>query len=764
MVRRILCGVMVAASVAALAAEPSYETLICHRGESVDAPENTLPAYRMAVDRGFGFECDIYMTKDGRCFTFHDKDLARTTGGANTNRCADVTWDVVSKLDVGNWGPWKGSPYAGTPPALLEDVLALARDGRWIYVEIKPGPEIVPHVKEVLSKQTNATERNILFISFDARTCAALKRELPAYKVYLLTGATYWTPDRGWPAFTAEDIIRQVKACHADGIDIYFDPNVHTAEFIAEVKKAGLSFHAWTVDDPLKMRLAFARGADTLTTNCAKRQLETYRAKSPLGTWKLPSGVTREGSRLIVDVPEGKPGVGATAPVDLSRFPEGFEGRIRCSGKNVTNPPESWLGLKFMIRYKDAAGRDWWPQAAKVSGTFDGVWLRFAHRYPAGLKDGWGELTLGLQSASGRVVFDLDTLEVRSVRKFKPGDVSRADVNYICHYTGDCRSGLRRCGVMLPERPMTEDDFKTLNKWGVTLVRYQMVRNWMKENDNRDLAEYNAWLDSKIEHLDGTVLPLSEKYGIRVVVDLHVTPGGKAGGELNMFYEDKYAVAFLDCWKKIARRFKGRRGIYGYDLVNEPCQTFRTRADGDWWNLQRRAAEAVREIDPDIPIIIESNEWDSPSSFSYMRPLRMTNVIYQVHLYHPGEFTHQGLSPNRPAGTVWPDASKGWNRELLVRTLEPVRAFEKAHGAKIYVGEFSAIAWAKGADRYLRDCISIFEEYGWDWTYHAFREYDGWSVECESAVPGVCQPSADNPRKRALLDGLSAAKVRVGRK
>ena len=44
------------------AAVPGYSTLIAHRGESLDAPENTLPAYRMAVERGFGFECDIYLS------------------------------------------------------------------------------------------------------------------------------------------------------------------------------------------------------------------------------------------------------------------------------------------------------------------------------------------------------------------------------------------------------------------------------------------------------------------------------------------------------------------------------------------------------------------------------------------------------------------------------------------------------------------------------------------------------------------------------
>ena len=68
--------------------------------------------------------------------------------------------------------------------------------------------------------------------------------------------------------------------------------------------------------------------------------------------------------------------------------------------------------------------------------------------------------------------------------------------------------------------------------------------------------------------------------------------------------------------------------------------------------------------------------------------------------------------------------------------------------------EFSAVAWAPGADQYLRDCISIFEEYGWDWTYHAFREWPGWSVEHEGPDAHHFVPTADTPRKRALVEGL----------
>ena len=70
-------------------------------------------------------------------------------------------------------------------------------------------------------------------------------------------------------------------------------------------------------------------------------------------------------------------------------------------------------------------------------------------------------------------------------------------------------------------------------------------------------------------------------------------------------------------------------------------------------------------------------------------------------------------------------------KDYLRGILKPVRDFQLKHGARIYVGEFSAVAWAPGAEKYLEDCIALFEEYGWDWTYHAFREWQGWSVEHE---------------------------------
>ncbi len=256
-------------------AVPAYDTLISHRGESVDAPENTLPACKTAVERGFGFECDVYLSKDGRVFTFHDKTLARTTGGANTNKCSDTTWDEISQLDVGSWGKWKGSKFAGTRPALLEEVLALARDGRQIYVEVKSGPEIVPYIKDILAKQMKATNANTLFISGNSDTCRELKEQMPEYKVYFVSYIR-----RKWgnaaPFWTHEEMLQRTMESKADGIDCFFDTDYVTDDFVKMFTDAGLEFHVWTVDDLDLALEAFRRGAKTVTTNCAKQLLDEY--------------------------------------------------------------------------------------------------------------------------------------------------------------------------------------------------------------------------------------------------------------------------------------------------------------------------------------------------------------------------------------------------------------------------------------------------------------------------------------------------------
>ncbi|MBQ7666816.1 MAG: cellulase family glycosylhydrolase [Kiritimatiellae bacterium] len=496
--------------------------------------------------------------------------------------------------------------------------------------------------------------------------------------------------------------------------------------------------------------------------------------------WTTTKYARIEGDLLIADVPVGEETTGglATAEIDLSAWDGRSVGaEITASGRGIGKPLHWYNGLKFQFEYEDPVAGDWfYPNTPSRRGDFPAQTIRLGDFGAATRRK--ARIVLGLQEASGHAEFDLSSL--RLVDPVPPWPVTNQNLRCaysdriishrdteaqsdsapnnqstnLCDFVSLCEKDALR-GLMSPHR-MTKDDFDTLQAWGATLIRYQMWGYRQKKGDPADLDAYDRWLEGKLDHFDTFVLPQAVKRGMKVVLDLHEAPGGKtAFNEMNMLHDPAIAGHFVETWRRIARRFKGREGIYGYDLNNEPLQAGEAAPGCDFWTLQKRAAEAIREIDPETPILIESNLQDSPSAFATLSPLDLTNIIYEVHMYVPLRYTHQGVlwkQGERP--DPYPNAEKGWNAETLRGALAPVRDFQRRHGAKIYVGEFSAIAWAPGAEQYLRDCIEIFEDYGWDWTYHAFREWAGWSVEHEGPDASRLVPAADTPRKRALLDGF----------
>ena len=108
--------------------------ITAHRGYSSAAPENTLPAFQLAIDQGCErAELDVQMTKDGVVMVTHDTSLRRCTG-RNAN-IYDLTFDEVRKLDAGRWFSAK---YAGTKIPTLEEVLDLCKGRIQLNIEIKP--------------------------------------------------------------------------------------------------------------------------------------------------------------------------------------------------------------------------------------------------------------------------------------------------------------------------------------------------------------------------------------------------------------------------------------------------------------------------------------------------------------------------------------------------------------------------------------------------------------------------------------------------
>jgi glycerophosphoryl diester phosphodiesterase len=242
-------------------AERPRTRFISHRGESMRAPENTMAAFREAVEKGAdGFECDVYLTRDNQIVCLHD-GTAKRTGGLDV-KPSQATLAELQALDAGSW---KGPQFKGERMPTLDEALALARDGFEIYVEIKCGTEILPRLAEVIAAEPKATPERVLFICFNAEVIAAVRRQFPAYRAYWLT-ATGPRKD-GKPGPTIEQIIAKAKACQASGVDMQ-DSVAITPDFIRTVKEAGLSAHIWTVNREPRSRALADMGVETITSDC----------------------------------------------------------------------------------------------------------------------------------------------------------------------------------------------------------------------------------------------------------------------------------------------------------------------------------------------------------------------------------------------------------------------------------------------------------------------------------------------------------------
>jgi glycerophosphoryl diester phosphodiesterase len=249
--------------------------LVGHRGASHAAPENTLPAFRLAFEEGADFiEGDFWSTRDERIVCLHDEDTRRVAPQQPLRTVKDSTLAELRELDV---GAWKDAKYAHTRIPTLEEVLATVPKDKGIYLEIKDDrPQIAKHLKRVLDRSA-LEPRQIAIIAFDPAIIQAVKAELPRIKAHWLYW-WYWDKEADKLSNTASEIIHVARAIHADGLDVNKCPWAN-ADFIRQVRHAGLEFHVYTINELVDAARYVALEADSITTDRPqglRRQLEDY--------------------------------------------------------------------------------------------------------------------------------------------------------------------------------------------------------------------------------------------------------------------------------------------------------------------------------------------------------------------------------------------------------------------------------------------------------------------------------------------------------
>lgn len=151
--------------------------VIAHRGASAHAPENTLAAFRLAMELNTdGIELDVHLSADDHLVVIHDDELDRTTSG--TGKVGELTLEEIRSVDAGN----------GEKVPTLDEVLTLIQDKMWINIELKgftPQSHQLPgKVLELVAD--HGLGEKIIYSSFDRRLLIQTRKLQPNAKVGLL--------------------------------------------------------------------------------------------------------------------------------------------------------------------------------------------------------------------------------------------------------------------------------------------------------------------------------------------------------------------------------------------------------------------------------------------------------------------------------------------------------------------------------------------------------------------------------------------------
>lgn len=163
-----------------------------HRGHSIGAPENTIPALEAAAAHGASAcEIDVVLGADGEIVVIHDEVLDRTTDARG--RVAARGMDELRRLDA---GAWFDPRFAGTGlPSLGEALAAARRLGLGLLVEIKERQRTDMLIERLaaLLEQADALDE-ILAISFDHPSLMRAQARIPGLRTELITHARHIDP------------------------------------------------------------------------------------------------------------------------------------------------------------------------------------------------------------------------------------------------------------------------------------------------------------------------------------------------------------------------------------------------------------------------------------------------------------------------------------------------------------------------------------------------------------------------------------------
>lgn len=264
--------------------------VIAHRGASAAAPENTLAAFRLAIERGApAVEFDVWETQDHELVVLHDESLIRTTDFRSVLARAgkgptvgSLPLEDIRRLDAGSW---KSPEFRGERIPTFRETLELLRGRATPIVEIKPDGIGEAVAKEILALDMVA---EVFVQSFSPRAVEDVRRVLPEVATGLLTGERVDAD----PIVRARAHLAAARRVGANAVVCHYE--LAEPEYVRELDRHAVTVWVYTVDEPALWDGLIRTGVDGIITDVPGRLLDFL---EELEVRPLRAGTAPAGSR-----------------------------------------------------------------------------------------------------------------------------------------------------------------------------------------------------------------------------------------------------------------------------------------------------------------------------------------------------------------------------------------------------------------------------------------------------------------------------------
>ncbi len=233
--------------------EPSSMMVAAHRGYKSAYPENTLLAFRKALELGVDMlEFDLRLTKDKEVVVIHDATVQRTTDGAGEVR--DYTLAELKALDAGSWF---AREFEGLKIPTLTELCELLREYPEVLcnVEIKPSPdaqEAADLAMDILNRYGYLPR--CVFTCFDAQVLTYIHE-------------THGQKTQGFPGEKMSGFDFGEEGTYAKMWGIGVEMSLLTPELVAGFQAQGLLVWSYCPDDEQGVRYSLECGVTGMTCN-----------------------------------------------------------------------------------------------------------------------------------------------------------------------------------------------------------------------------------------------------------------------------------------------------------------------------------------------------------------------------------------------------------------------------------------------------------------------------------------------------------------